>query len=160
MQKTTFLQNKLWIVTGSVQTGKTSRLKSFIAGKQAAGFLTPDKDGRRILLDIRTGTEYAFQTEACEVEKVLHVGRFCFLESAFDIGSHIIMESMGEESDYFIIDEFGKLELEDRGFGLAINALMTWLPSSTTATIYIMVVRDYLLDSFMAKYGLADAVKT
>lgn len=77
-----------------------------------------------------------------------------FLNSTFLRGCQIIVDSIGQNLEYFIIDEFGKLELMDEGFGPAINSLISNLLEKPNQTTYIIVVRDYLVEDFLEKFGL------
>lgn len=155
MKKKVIWPDKLWIVTGPVRSGKTTQLQQWAEGRDVAGFLTPDIDGVRCFYDLASGQKLPFQIERETGEPAVHVGRFAFLGSVFERGKQMIIDSFSKSAQYFIIDEFGKLEMDGRGFGPAVDQLMARLSGGHTATTYIIVVRDYLLTSFLDKYHLA-----
>lgn len=153
MKKTVILPNRLWIVSGEVQSGKTTSLRSWSEGRSVAGFLTPDIDGRRVLMDLATSVILPFQA-ADDAEDVQKVGRFSFFRSAFDYGNTLIIDSLDVDHPYFIIDEFGKLELNDLGFAQGIDRLMADIRTLQSTTIYIIVIRESLIIRFLERYGL------
>jgi len=56
---------------------------------------------------------------------------------------------------FFIVDEIGKLELKDQGLEPELYKLLH--SQSLVNTILILVVRDYLLEAVIRKYGLNTA---
>ncbi len=153
MKKGIILKNKLWIVSDRVRSGKTSLLSAWIREKKVGGFLTPDIDEIRLFYDIIKDIYIDFEAIENSVDTT-SIGRFHFLDSTFDYGCQLITKSLEKQDDYFIIDEFGKLELKDEGFGPAINSLISNLLEKHNQTTYIIVVRDYLVEDFLEKFGL------
>lgn len=157
MKKKVIWPDKLWIVTGPVRSGKTTELQQWAQGRDVAGFLTPDIDGMRCFCDIGSGQTLPFQIEKETGEPVVRVGRFVFRESVFERGRQMILDSFSRSARYFIIDEFGKLEMDGQGFGPAVDQLMARLASGPATTTYIIVVRDYLFTQFSERYHLSSA---
>ena len=87
------MQPKIYLLTGAVQTGKTTSLMQWCKGKKnVSGILAPVINAKRMFLDI--GSEEVFAMEADEAEiDVLKVGRFAFSASAFEKAKKIIAES-------------------------------------------------------------------
>ncbi len=152
MQKTYNIR----ILSRTVRSGKTSELQAFIKLQDSiAGFLTPDVDGRRMLYDIADDIFYPFETDESEQSPVLKVGRFCFLQEAFEKGKTIIKSSLNKE--WIIIDEVGKLEVEQNiGFEPAICELIGYCKRHVEIKL-ILVIRDSLLQKAIEKYSLQEA---
>ena len=152
MQKTHNIQ----ILSRPVRTGKTSELQEFIKlHNSVAGFLTPDVDGKRMLYDIAEDIFYSFETDENEQSPVLKVGRFCFLQEAFDKGQDILKSALHKE--WIIIDEVGKLEVEQNiGFEPAVTELIGYCKRNVEIKL-ILVIRDSLLQKAIEKYSLQEA---
>ena len=154
MKRGVVWKDKLWILTAPVHSGKTSFLSKWVTGRDVSGFLTPDIEGIRVLHDLSNKKTITFEVKKEINENTLHVGKYLFLRSAFDYGNVMIKESIKKENDYFIIDEAGKLEMENLGFAEGILFLINHLRNNDSNTIYIIVIRDYLLSAFLEKYDL------
>ncbi|HNU17537.1 MAG TPA: nucleoside-triphosphatase [Saprospiraceae bacterium] len=154
MKKKVILLDNLWVITGEVNSGKTTSLLQWTRGRKVAGFLTPDIDGQRRLMDLSTSAILPFEANDDD-EDVQKVGRFSFFQSAFDYGNSLIIHSLQADHPYFIIDEFGKLEINGQGFAYGIDTLMGGIRTSQSPTIYIIVIRESLLDGFLERYGLS-----
>ena len=153
MRKGKVLNSQLIIVSDKIRSGKTTLLANWLKDKNVGGFLTPDLNNFRMFYDILKTSFLPFETNGFS-EDVTSIGRFFFLNSTFLRGCQIIVDSIGQNLEYFIIDEFGKLELMDEGFGPAINSLISNLLEKPNQTTYIIVVRDYLVEDFLDKFGL------
>ncbi len=154
MKKGVVWKDKLWILTAPVHSGKTSFLSKWTGGRNVSGFLTPDVEGVRVLYDLSNKTTIPFETIQLDYQKIISVGKYSFLRSTFDYGNTLIVNSIKERNKYFIIDEVGKLEMNDQGFESGIQFLLNHLRNNNSPTIYILVVRDFLLDGFISKYNL------
>jgi len=153
VRKGKVLNSQLVIASDKIRSGKTTLLANWLKDKKVGGFLTPDLNNFRMFYEILKTSFLPFETNEFS-EDVTPIGRFFFLNSTFQRGCQIILDSIGQNLDYFIIDEFGKLELNDEGFGLAINSLISNLLEKPNQTTYIIVVRDYLVEDFLDKFGL------
>lgn len=147
-------KDKLWILTAPVHSGKTGYLNNWVKNRDVSGFLTPDVDGLRVLYDLSNKKTIPFEVRHEVNENIISVGKYSFLMSAFDYGNSLINGSVAQETDYFILDEAGKLEMQGLGFAEGIEFLLDHLRNNDSKTIYIIVVRDYLLSPFLEKYGL------
>ena len=155
MKKKVILLDNLWVITGAVHSGTSTSLLQWTRGRKVAGFLTPDIGGQRRLMDLSTSELLPFEANDDD-EDVQKVGRFSFFQSAFDYGNSLIIHSLQADHPYFIIDEFGKLEINGQGCASGIDTLMGGIRTSQSPTIYIIVIRESLLDGFLERYGLSD----
>jgi len=105
----------IYILTGKIQSGKTSALIKWSAGKtDIFGILTPVIDGRRFFMDAHSRIQ--FRMEAGETEKaILSIGRYNFSKAAFEHAAEIIRQSINKNG-WLVIDEIGPLELRKKGF--------------------------------------------
>ena len=137
--------NNIIILTGDIQTGKTTFLYYWIKGKaNVAGILTPVKKGKRFFYDIADDIYSDMETTG-KGEAVLKVGRFVFSANAFKIASDkLLLWSNENKWGYIIIDEIGPLELnQHKGF---YNALMQLIEHLNTRQVLLLVVRTTMLD--------------
>ncbi|NNF32589.1 MAG: hypothetical protein HKN68_00660 [Saprospiraceae bacterium] len=142
----------IYLLVGDIRTGKTTSIyNAVIKRDDVGGFLTPDVDGTRMLYDIASRKRYPFQVDFGSSDQTIKVGRFNFLSSAFDKGREIIFDQLNSASVlYLIIDEVGKLELEDQGFHSLVNILM----EKKIDKDVILVVRSFLVEEVVNKYQL------
>jgi nucleoside-triphosphatase THEP1 len=106
------MNNKIIILTGGIQTGKTSFLQQFCAEKNnVAGILTPIVNGKRLFYDI--AGKLFFEMEAMEAEEKLAIGKYLFSARAFEKANDILFNA-GKRNDieYLIVDEIGPLEVK------------------------------------------------
>lgn len=145
----------VYIFTGSVRSGKTTQLKEWIQSKNdIGGFLTPDIEGMRMLFDIRKQKAYPFQVSENYVGAVASIGRFRFAMSGFELGKNIIVNA-SPDLKWFVIDEAGKLEIEQgEGFEPEVLRIVKRFQSGEMQGNLLLVVRDTLLVKAIEKYGL------
>lgn len=153
MRKGTIINNKLSILTDDIRTGKTTKLLNWVRSKNVGGFLTPDVDALRWLFDIAAEKYLPFESETAS-DLTIEVGRFSFYKSAFNYGNELIIKSFNSDFNYFIIDEFGKLELNEKGFSSGVGELINYLLKNNDACEYIIIVREFLVEDFLEKYNL------
>ena len=118
------MENNIFILTGLIQSGKTTALMEFIQKNKSAGFLTPDIDGKRKLYSIANDRFHEMQTEESDPAEKIAIGMFLFRKDAFDKGGIIMNEYRGD-ADWFIVDEAGPLEIvKNTGFEPALSVLV------------------------------------
>ena len=146
--------NNIIIFSRPVQSGKTTALFQHIKNmNNVGGFLTPDVDGKRMFFDITKNKYHPFETNETDELVTQQIGRFSFLQSAFETGKSIINKHNNQS--FFIIDEVGKLEVEmDKGFEPAIKNLISNFKSKNYKGILLLVIRDTLLEKAIEKYDL------
>lgn len=152
------MKANIYIVSKAIQTGKTTALLNWCKQQNnVAGILTPDMDGIRKLYDIKQQQVFNLETtEALPAEAITPIGRFNFLNTGFQQAQQIILNGMGH--DYLVIDEIGRLELnQGKGLEPALGKVIEQYVSKAVSGTLVLVIRDYLLDGCIEKYNLHDA---
>jgi nucleoside-triphosphatase THEP1 len=142
---------KIYILSGPVQSGKTTALMDWCEGKKnIEGILTPDIDGKRFFSVI--SSKEIFAMEAAPGEKnVLSAGRFTFSKKAFE-KAILILQHSANKGDWLVIDEIGPLELRGEGFSAALNKIL--LANREDQKI-ILVVREGLVEKVVEYFQLS-----
>ncbi len=155
MQK---MSSSIFILTGPVHSGKTTWLcEQVVANKNCAGILQPVVDGRRTMYDIHSGTSMLLEANDTD-EYVIKVGRYTFLRIAFDRAKNQLISAVHLEKEWLIIDEIGKLEIEQNdGLEPTVSELIQMRLNNQLSPKLLLVIRDYLLDDAIKKYGLDNA---
>jgi nucleoside-triphosphatase THEP1 len=145
------------IFSKPIHSGKTTTLFQYIKNnKHIGGFLMPDVDGKRMLYDIAKKKYHPFETLETDKSLTQQIGRFIFLQAAFEKGKNIISQYNNE--NIFIIDEVGKLEIEmDKGFEPMIKKIITDFKTNNYKGTLLLVIRDTLLKKAIEKYNLQQA---
>ena len=150
-------RNNIIIFSKAIQTGKTTALFNLIKKyEHVGGFLTPDVNGKRMLYDIEHDKYHEFETKDDVAHPTQKIGKFTFVEKAFDKAKNIINQYNNEA--LMIIDEVGKLELEmDKGFEPMVKKIIVDFKIKKFDGILLLVIRDTLLEKAIEKYGLQEA---
>jgi nucleoside-triphosphatase THEP1 len=152
------LTSQIYILSGAVQSGKTTALMQWAAGRERiGGFLSPDVEGLRRLFTLRDRQLRPFQV-AGEGEETVAVGKFRFHASAFEQGRQALLADSRAGLDWLVIDEIGKLELAGRGFEPAAGQVIRRFQEEEGEGKLLLVVRDYLLEEVVRRYGLGECV--
>jgi nucleoside-triphosphatase len=154
----TTIMAKIIIYSAPIHSGKTSRLKSWLKSKNKLfGFLTPDEDGLRKILNLATQELVPWQVEEKNNEATIEVGKYLFLASGFEIAQQILKDFNPQKEGLFVIDEIGKLELKGQGLEPALSDCIANFIQRPDESTMIVIVRDYLLEEVMHRYGLENA---
>jgi nucleoside-triphosphatase len=140
----------IYILSTPIHSGKTTSLIEWSKDKQVSGILTPVRNGRRVFVDVSSGTE--FNMEADEGEEPLDIGRFRFSKKGFNKAGSIITEAISKPG-WLIIDEIGPLELRGEGFHDTLQTVL----SRRTGDI-ILVVREGLTEEVKDHFGIKGKV--
>lgn len=144
---------KILILSAPVKSGKTTRLLEWACKQRCCdGILQPVVNDRRHLLHLSTNETLKLESDCQTDERTVSIGKYIFSEDTFDWGRRKLIESAQANPKYLIIDEIGRLELAGKGLEPAANQILT--ASGGYAGGIILVVRDYLLESVIEKYGL------
>ena len=145
----------IYIFTGDIRTGKTQSILALCGNRiDVGGFLSPDEDEGRVILRLRDRHIIPFEVEE-SAAAVIRVGRFNFLEAAFAESANWTMEdAKSEDIRFVVLDELGKLELKDEGYH---DLILDLLKIDWSNKNLILVIRDFLLDELVSKYGLQSA---
>ncbi|MEE9430439.1 MAG: nucleoside-triphosphatase [Melioribacteraceae bacterium] len=146
------MKKNIYIVSGSVQSGKTTRLFEFVKyQKSIDGILAPIVDGKRKLFHI-SSSEMKKLEVAISDSSTISVGKYHFLKDSFDWAKEKLLESYKKKPEWLVIDEIGKLELKNKGLHPAINKILkTELQNETKI---ILVIRESLLEEVLTKYKI------
>ncbi|MBD3209164.1 hypothetical protein GF367_01970 [Candidatus Woesearchaeota archaeon] len=130
------------IIPGSRQTGKTTAASKLVErlranGKTVAGFLCPGKN----IVDLATGEERVFLSKE-PVPGAQRTGPYYMSAEAIAFGE----AAAKKQADYVFIDEYGKLELQERGFYPLIKELF---PNNNC----IILVRNINKEPFLERFG-------
>lgn len=138
----------LYLLTGAVQSGKTTTLTRFIRNRDdVAGVLAPVQDGHRHLCLLPGYTCHNLETGLRE-DNVLKVGRFRFNDDVFARARAHLLHT---RAALIIVDEIGPLELEGRGLEPALSILIK--KPNPPAASFLLVVRQGLLAKVRERYG-------
>lgn len=149
---------KIIILAGQVQSGKTTTLMEWIKERSdVTGFLCPDIDGIRNLYMIESNILLPFEVKNENVEPTIHIGRFIFYTSGFESVKKWLKKTVDTDKRWVIIDEIGKLELEDNGFEPELTQFIDTVRYRSEDITLIIVVREQLKDKMIDKYKLWDA---
>ncbi len=150
-------KSKIFILSQPVQSGKTTRLQKWLQNKDAAGILTPNVNGKRVLNDIAEKKYY--ELELNENADGIKVGKFVFSNVTLDIAKSILRKQKNVGHDWLIVDEVGKLEIErNEGLEPVITELISYFKMEDVNGNLLLVIRDYLLETAITYYDLQDAI--
>jgi nucleoside-triphosphatase THEP1 len=144
--------SNIYIFTGEIKSGKTSRLEKWIAGNpDSGGILAPCINGKRYLKQIKTGEtkllEYEGEDEKIELTKICN---YNFLKSVFDWGQQELYSAFLQKPDWLIIDEIGPLELRGEALEPMVSKIIN--EQNPGKTKIILVVRKMLVEKVIEHY--------
>ncbi len=144
---------KIVVLSGPVQTGKTTALVNWSTGRNDVyGILTPVANEKRVFMNI--ASRHLFRMEAKEGdESVLVVGKYVFSTEHFDRAVTIIKEAMHKEG-WLVIDEIGPLELRGSGFHDILKELL-----EQRRDHILLVVREGLEEKVITHFQLHDPIR-
>lgn len=153
------MNKHIYIFTAPVQNGKTTQVLGWAATRSdVGGFLTPGKDGLRLLYDIQKKINHPFQAREEDREETVDVGRFRFLEQGFETGKLLLRGVINQPYPWFVVDEVGKLEIEQgKGFEPELSATIAHYQQRNDTGNLLLLIRDSLLDKAIEKYKLQGA---
>ena len=145
-------EKKILILTGSIRSGKTTRLMEWAASqKKIKGITTPLIENVRKFYDLDTKSYFPMLAE--NEREVIKVGKYIFSKEGFERAEKVIQNGM-INSDYLVIDEIGPLELRGEGFNNILNHILSVKKRSFNL---ILVIRDSMLNEIKIKFNIADA---
>lgn len=141
-------EGTVYILTGQVQTGKTTSLLQWAEKrKDVYGILTPVINGKRVFMDAHSKETFAMEAGENETATIT-VGRFIFSKNNFDKAIQCIDNNM-EKDGWLIIDEIGPLELRGEGFHDVLRKVVEKRTGKT-----ILVVREGLVQQVQGYFGI------
>lgn len=139
---------KIVILTGAVQTGKSTTLLKWSEHKNTGGFLTLIVSGRRMLFSLPEKSFSPFESIQANAQTIT-VGRYHLLNNAFEQMNNHLLNQSTLSFDWLIIDEVGPLELKGEGI---YRGLMHVLHNC--GAYLLLVVREGLVQQVVDKFGL------
>jgi nucleoside-triphosphatase THEP1 len=145
--------SSVYLLTGEIKSGKTTRLQKWAANNNTDGILAPVIDGKRHLTRIRSGEtkllEYTGEDKTIELTKI---GNYNFLTSVFEWGRKEMYDSFLEKPEWLIVDEIGPLELRGEGLEPVVSKILN--ENINSEMNILLVVRKSLLETVIEHYGL------
>ena len=148
--------SQIFLLSGAVHSGKTTRLTQWIKGKDNVdGILQPVIDGKRYIKIISSGEIRLLEVlDDSDNKNIITIGNYKFSSESFNWARNQLIYSFKMNPDWLIIDEFGKLELDDKGLEPALGKIIYELKNYPIINL-VVVVRDYLISGFLQKYSLS-----
>lgn len=145
--------NSIYILTGEIKSGKTTRLQKFVKENPGAdGILAPEIDGYRHLVRVNSGEAKLLEYHGGEPCPELTVRcSYKFLNSVFNWGMEELYKAYKENPVWLIIDEIGPLELEGKALEPMVSTILN---ENSTGTNIILVVRKNLVEKIIEHYAL------
>ena len=152
------MQSKIHILTGAIGQGKTTLIKKIIDklkvnNIKVGGIYSPRiiKNNKTIgydIVNIFTNKRSKF-LRIHDKNNTEKIGKYFIINDGLDDGLNAIMEAIKNDSKIIIIDEIGKLEMDNKGWSEKLENL--FLNSSEKI---ILVVRQEIIADFIKKYNL------
>lgn len=147
------MNNKVIILTGAIQTGKTTLLQQFCKQYHCAGILSPVINNKRMFYNI--ANPIFFDMEASGNENTLAIGKYLFTAAAFERAGEIL-SAAADKNDiaFLVVDEIGPLEIKQQK-GL-YNYFKKILSSPRHYTL-IAVIRQGLVEEALHHFNIKQA---
>ena len=148
--------SQIFLLSGAVHSGKTTSLTQWIKDKDNVdGILQPVIDGKRYIKIISSGEIMLLEIlDDSDNKNIITIGNYKFSSESFNWTRNQLIFFFQKNPDWLIIDEFGKLELDDKGFEPALGKIIYELKNYPIINL-VVVVRDYLISGFLQKYSLS-----
>jgi len=141
----------IYILTGPVQSGKTTRIANWAMEKNDVfGILSPVIKGKRMFTDVHTKEIFEMEANPGETE-ILMIGKCKFSKVRFSKTIDIIRNGMNKKNGWLVVDEIGPLELRGEGFSEILKEI---LHSASNQQKILLVIRETILEAVIQYYGL------
>ena len=138
------IREKLVLWTGEKHSGKTTSVAKLVKivrseGFNVAGLLAPAlyRDSELLGFDV---IDLQNETRAPLAKR--KAGRFTFLAEGLKLGKAALSATAAKSADIVIVDEFGPLELDGRGWRENVDSLL-----ASSSALILLVVRQELADA-------------
>lgn len=144
---------KIFILSGPVQTGKTTRLLNWVQNQDSVdGIIAPVIDDKRHLLHLSSGLQKQLEASANEPDnKIVKIGKFRFNTDVFSWACNRLNESISSSPLWLIIDEIGPLELSGKGLAPALTRVLNHPDKIGNL---ILVIREQLVEQVTDHFQL------
>lgn len=147
--------SRIYLFSGPVHTGKTTRLTGWINNKiDVDGILQPVINGKRYIKHISSGEIKLLEIIQNSAQKnIFSIGDYKFSADVLEWAQSQLLISFNRKPEWLIIDEVGKLEMDNKGLEPAVSEIINNLNKGIDINL-VFVVRDYLIPNFLKKYSL------
>lgn len=148
--------NQINILTGPINSGKTTRLTNWVNRQNnCAGILAPVRGGLRYLYAIHSHKRKLLEIKEFKIaeNRVIRIGDFCFSREVFEWARGELLFALKQKPSWLIIDEIGPLELTGNGLEPAVSKILNELKSYDQVRL-VLVIREQLLDAFIHTYRI------
>jgi nucleoside-triphosphatase THEP1 len=146
---------RIFLLSGPVHSGKTSRLMRWIAGRHGIdGILAPVIDGKRYLQHIGSGELKLL--DICGLAESKHIESIAthrFDHEVFVWAQQALVSCMKQPLQWLLIDEIGPLELHGGGLEPAAGHVIKHFLKVADVRI-LLVVRDSLREAALKHYQI------
>lgn len=147
---------EIFIYTGPIHTGKTTKLMQWASSqKNIDGIFQPVIEKKRFIYHIASRTLKPLETN--DSHNTVSIGNYKFSSETFMWSKNVLLENFKKNFDWLIIDEIGPLELDGKGLEPAFSEIIN--ERENLGGKILCVVRDTLLEKFLAHYKLKDNFK-
>lgn len=147
----------IYLFSRPIHSGKTTALLHWCRNRSGiAGIAMPDIDGSRKILDLTSRTVFPVQCSepGQSLEPLINIGKYHFYASAFEKANSILLEALEQEYDWLVIDEVGKLELEQKGFYPAVQKAVEQHLNNDQQANLLLTVRESLTQEVIRYFGI------
>jgi nucleoside-triphosphatase THEP1 len=151
-------RTKVLFIIGTQGSGKTTLLSNLIdkfknRGIRPAGILAPGywSNGHRSgfdIVNIKTN-EKAVLCNTDSDEAVQQIGQFYFKQKGIDLGKKALDGNNLENTDVFIIDEIGPLELRGEGWSKELEVLL-----NNNVNSILLTARESIFDKILEIWSI------
>jgi nucleoside-triphosphatase THEP1 len=153
------LSRKIYIITGSIGEGKTTQVQRIVNELQNRGIPLSGVYSPRIMdqgqttgydvVDIESGRREPFMRLA-DNDTLDRIGRYSILPEGYSAGLAALAKSRTNNSRLVVIDEVGKLDINNHGWAENISELVNG------SQFLVLAVRDTFTDQVIEKWNLKD----
>lgn len=156
------LSVKIFIISGSVGKGKTTQLLKIVETLKSknisvGGILSPRIMENNItigydVVDIMTNNQENFLRKTTEQNQP-KIGNYSILSNGLQFGINALSTTKNSKNKLVVIDEVGRLELENQGWSKNISDLI-----NITNNNLILSVRDSFTEQVIKKWNLKNCI--
>jgi nucleoside-triphosphatase THEP1 len=148
------MMKNIYILSGKIHSGKTTKLMLWIKNKKnVVGILQPVVDGKRFFYDISAKQLKQFEIGKEVSKDIIIIGNYKFSLDTFLWANKRLVDLLFTDFLWMIIDEVGKLEMNNEGIFNAVNKIIFKAHEMRNAK-FLFVVREELLEKFLEKFSL------
>ena len=144
----------LVIYSNPIKTGKSSSLFNWCSKQKKTihGFIMIEVINQKVTYNAKNLQVFTYPPSTNEIK----IGNYVFDASIFTAGNAHIIDCLEQNKfDVFCLDEIGKLELQNNGWHRGLMAILEH-EKLNNQNIYLIIVRDYLLENVIKKYNLSN----